>query len=294
MTPLTWQTTRHSIDLRQPRVMGIVNATPDSFSDGGLHADAPSAQAHCEQLLRDGAHILDIGGESTRPGARQPDAAEELARVLPVLRHAVTLGVPVSVDTSRPAVMQAALDLGVDIVNDVRALALPGALAVVAGHPRCGVCLMHMNGEPGVMQQSPHYAGDVVQVVAAWLGQRLAAVRAAGVSAQRITLDPGIGFGKLPAHNWALMQRQAELLALGQPLLLGWSRKSALGVLTGRPVHQRLAASVAAALAAVHQGASIVRVHDVAATVDALAVWAAAGLQRPGMPTDQPDHDTLA
>jgi dihydropteroate synthase len=285
-----WQTTRHRIDLRQPQVMGIVNATPDSFSDGGLHADAPSARAHCERLLRDGAHILDIGGESTRPGARQPDLPEELARVLPVLRHAVTLGVPVSVDTSRPEVMQAALDLGVDIINDVRSLARPGALAVVAAHPACGLCLMNMNGEPGVMQQAPHYDGDVVQGVATWLGQRLAEVQAAGVAAERITLDPGIGFGKLPVHNWALMQRQQELLALGRPLLLGWSRKSTLGALTGRPVGERLAASVAAALAAVQRGASVLRVHDVAETVDALKVWAAAGLPSPQQ-TDEPGRD---
>lgn len=286
-----WQTTRHRIDLRRPQVMGIVNATPDSFSDGGLHADAASAQAHCERLLRDGAHILDIGGESTRPGARQPDEGEELARVLPVLRHAVGLGVPVSVDTSRPAVMRAALDLGVDIVNDVRSLARPGALEAVAAHPACGVCLMHMQGEPGVMQQSPHYPGDVVQTVVDWLARRLAEVRAAGVAAERIALDPGIGFGKLPDHNWALMRRQRELLALGQPLLLGWSRKSTLGQLTGRPVGERLAASIAAALAAVQQGARIVRVHDVAETADALRVWAASGLIDP-LPDDQLPSDT--
>jgi dihydropteroate synthase len=273
-----WQTTRHAIDLRRPRVMGIVNVTPDSFSDGGHHADALSAQAHCDRLLRDGADILDIGGESTRPGAQQPDEAEELARVLPVLRHAVTLGVPVSVDTSRAAVMRAALDLGVDIINDVRSFTRPGALATVATHPTCGVCLMHMQGEPGEMQQSPRYEADVVQTVAAWLERRLAEVQAAGVAAQRITLDPGIGFGKLAEHNWALMRRQRELLQLGRPLLLGWSRKSSLGTLTGRPVGERLAGSVAAALAAVQQGARIVRVHDVAETVDALRVWAASGL----------------
>jgi dihydropteroate synthase len=283
-----WQTTRHRIPLQRPRVMGIVNATPDSFSDGGLHADAPSAQAHCDRLVRDGAHILDIGGESTRPGARAPDLAEELARVLPVLRHAVTLGVPVSVDTSRPEVMQAALDLGVDIINDVRSLGRPGALAVVAAHPACGVCLMHMLGEPVVMQQDPRYDGDVVQAVAQWLDARLAAVVAAGVARHRITLDPGIGFGKTPAHNWALLQRQDVLLALGQPLLVGWSRKSALGHLTGRPVGERLPASLAAALAAVQRGAHVLRVHDVAATVDALQVWAAAGL--PATPSPQGQH----
>lgn len=273
-----WQTTRFRIDLSRPQVMGIVNATPDSFSDGGQHAAPGAAQARCEQLLREGADILDIGGESTRPGARQPDADEELARVLPVLRHAVTLGVPVSVDTSAPEVMRAALDLGVDIINDVRALARPDALAAVAAHPACGMCLMHMRGEPGVMQRSPHYEGDVVLEVVAWLRHRLAEVRLTGVASDRIVLDPGIGFGKTPAHNWALLQRQAELLALGQPLLVGWSRKSTLGALTGRAVDQRLASSVAAALACAQRGAQVLRVHDVAATVDALMVWAAAGL----------------
>ena len=273
-----WQTSRFLIDLRRPQVMGIVNVTPDSFSDGGRHADADAAKAHCDRLLREGADILDIGGESTRPGARQPGLDEELARVLPVLRHAVTLGVPVSVDTSRPEVMSAALDLGVDIVNDVRSLARPGALAVVAGHASCGVCLMHMQGEPGSMQRSPHYDGDVVDLVVGWLRQRLQEVRAAGVAPSRISLDPGIGFGKTPDHNWALLRRQAELLALGQPLLLGWSRKSTLGELTGRPVGERLVPSVAAALACVQRGGHVVRVHDVAATVDAMKVWHAAGL----------------
>ena len=272
-----WQTARFRITLDQPRVMGIVNVTPDSFSDGGQHDDATAAMAHCEQLLQDGADILDIGGESTRPGARAPDLAEELDRVVPVLRHAVTLGVPVSVDTSRPEVMQAALDLGVDIVNDVRALQRPGAMAVVASHPLAGICLMHMRGEPGSMQQQTSY-GDVLTEVCSFLAARLADAVGAGVALHRIALDPGIGFAKTPDHNWALLQRQTELLAMGQPLLVGWSRKSTLGVLTGRPVADRLAASVAAALAAVQRGAHIVRVHDVAATVDALRVWRAAGL----------------
>ena len=273
-----WQTTRFRIDLGRPRVMGIVNVTPDSFSDGGRHHDPASAMAHCELLLREGADMLDIGGESTRPGARAPGLAEELARVLPVLRHAVTLGVPVSVDTSRPEVMSAALGLGVDIVNDVRSLTRPGALAAVAGHGLCGICLMHMQGEPGSMQHSPQYSGDGVDDVVAWLRARLHLVQASGVARDRITLDPGIGFGKTPAHNWALLRRQADLLALGQPLLLGWSRKSTLGALTGRPVADRLVPSVAAALAGVQRGAQVVRVHDVAATVDALKVWRAAGL----------------
>ena len=273
-----WQTSRFRIDLGRPRVMGIVNVTPDSFSDGGQHHDPAAAMAHCEQLLREGADMLDIGGESTRPGARAPGLAEELARVVPVLRHAVSLGVPVSVDTSRPEVMTAALGLGVDIVNDVRSLARPGALAAVAGHALCGICLMHMQGEPGSMQRAPQYSGDGVDDVVAWLHARLQVVQASGVARDRITLDPGIGFGKTPAHNWALLRRQADLLALGQPLLLGWSRKSTLGTLTGRSVADRLVPSVAAALACVQRGAQVVRVHDVAATVDALKVWQAAGL----------------
>ena len=273
-----WQTSRFRIDLGRPRVMGIVNVTPDSFSDGGQHHDPAAAMAHCEQLLREGADMLDIGGESTRPGARAPGLAEELARVVPVLRHAVSLGVPVSVDTSRPEVMTAALGLGVDIVNDVRSLARPGALAAVAGHALCGICLMHMQGEPGSMQRAPQYSGDGVDDVVAWLHARLQVVQASGVARDRITLDPGIGFGKTPVHNWALLRRQADLLALGQPLLLGWSRKSTLGALTGRSVADRLVPSVAAALACVQRGAQVVRVHDVAATVDALKVWQAAGL----------------
>lgn len=273
-----WQTARYRIALNRPLVMGIVNVTPDSFSDGGQHADASAAMAHCDQLLVEGADILDIGGESTRPGARQPDLAEELARVTPVLRHAVGLGVPVSVDTSRPEVMREALALGVDIINDVRALARPGALAVVAGHAHCGVCLMHMQGEPGSMQVAPAYAGDVVAEISDWLARRLGQVRAAGVAADRITLDPGIGFGKTPEQNWTLLRQQRDFLRLGQPLLLGWSRKSTLGQLTGRPVGQRQVPSVAAALACVQQGARVLRVHDVADTVDALKVWRAAGL----------------
>ena len=274
-----WQTARFRIELDRVRVMGIVNVTPDSFSDGGRHADAASAGAHCERLLHEGADILDIGGESTRPGAATPAADEELARVLPVLRLACRLGVPVSVDTSQPVVMAAALDLGVDIVNDVRALVRPGSLQCVAQHPQAGVCLMHMRGEPAQMQTpgQTEYA-DVVAEVAVFLGQRAQALREAGVAADRIVIDPGIGFAKRPEHNLALLTRQAELLRLGYPLLAGWSRKSTLGAVTGRAVGERLPASLAAALAAVMQGARILRVHDVAATVDALKVWRAAGL----------------
>jgi dihydropteroate synthase len=269
-----WRTSRFAIDLSVPRVMGIVNVTPDSFSDGGQFARERDAIAHCEQLVGEGAHILDIGGESTRPGARTPSADVELARVLPVLRHALTLGVAVSVDTSEPRVIRAALDLGADIINDVRALQRPGALECVAAHPTAGVCLMHMQGEPGTMQAVPRYDDPVLEVVA-FLAARRDAALVAGIGFDRIALDPGIGFGKSAPHNLALLARQRELVSLGSPLLVGWSRKSTLGVVTGRDVGQRQHASVAAAVLAVERGARIVRVHDVAATVDALKVWCA-------------------
>ena len=269
------QTTRFRIDLSRPRVMGIVNATPDSFSDGGRNAAA--AQALCERLVAEGADLLDIGGESTRPGARAPGADEEWARVGPVLRHALGLGVPVSVDTSEPRVMQQALALGVDIVNDVRALRRPGAVETLAAHGSAGVCLMHMKGEPDTMQDLASYA-DVVSEVGGFLRDHALALQAAGVAHERIVIDPGIGFAKTDAPNWALLARQRELSALGWPLLVGWSRKSTLGRLTGRAESERLAASVAAALAAVQGGAALLRVHDVAATADAIRVWQAAGL----------------
>ena len=270
-----WQTTRFHIDLARAQVMGIVNVTPDSFSDGGLSADTAAAIRHCEQLIAEGADILDIGGESTRPGAVPVSAREELARVLPVLDAALTLGRPVSVDTYKAEVMREVLAHGADIVNDIQALQMPGALDVVAAHPDCGICLMHMRGDPLTMQQLPRY-DDVLAEVSTFLDQRLRACLARGVATERIVLDPGIGFGKSVAHNLELLRRQRELLALGRPLLVGWSRKSTLGTITGRDVSQRLAASVAAALAAVQAGASVVRVHDVAASVDALKVWAAA------------------
>lgn len=272
-----WQTTRFRIDLGRPRVMGIVNITPDSFSDGGQHASTAAALRHCERLVEEGADILDIGGESSRPGSEPVSLEDELARVLPVLREAARFGVPLSIDTYKPDVMRAALDLGVDIVNDIAALGRPGALEAVAAHPSCGVCLMHMRGEPKTMQAEEPVYGDVVAEVAAFLRERADAVRAAGLAAERIVLDPGIGFGKTSAHNLALLARQRELLPLGYPLLVGWSRKRTLGEVAGRPVGDRLAASVAAALASVHHGARIVRVHDVAATADALKVWGAAG-----------------
>lgn len=272
-----WQTTRFDIDLSRPRIMGIVNVTPDSFSDGGQYLGAKDALQQCERLVQEGADILDIGGESSRPGAPTLSPDEEWARLTEVLKAAVSLGVPVSVDTCKSEVMQRALDAGVDIINDIRALEAPGAEAVVASHARCGICLMHMQGDPASMQNRPTYP-DVVVEVKGYLRQRLDAMLALGVHPSRITLDPGIGFGKTPAHNVELLQRQETLLDLGRPLLLGWSRKSTLGQITGRPVEQRLVASVAAALASISRGARIVRVHDVAATADALKVWAAANL----------------
>ena len=272
--PMIWQTSRFSIDLARPQVMGIVNVTPDSFSDGGHHDSTAAALRHCEQLLQDGAHILDIGGESTRPGSPAVPLAEELARVVPLVRHAVGLGVPVSVDTYKPEVMQAVLDLGADIINDIWALRQPGAAAVVTAHPRCGVCLMHMHRDPQTMQTAP-MDGNVPLQVLSFLERSAQDLKALGVEKNRIVFDPGIGFGKTVAQNFALLARQPELLAAGYPLLAGWSRKSSLGAVTGRDVDQRMVPSVAAAVLAVERGASIVRVHDVRDTVAALAVWQA-------------------
>jgi dihydropteroate synthase len=266
-----WQTSRHLIDLTSPKVMGIVNVTPDSFSDGGRYASTRAAVAHCEQLLAEGADILDIGGESTRPGTPPVPLEEELARVLPVLREVVGLGVPISVDTYKPEVMREALDHGADIINDILALRRPGAREAVAGHRLCGVCLMHMHGEPRTMQQSP-MEGDAVSQVLALLRQASLALQEAGLDHRRIAWDPGIGFGKTVDQNFALLARQHELLAAGYPLVVGWSRKSSLGSVTGLPVDERLSASVAAALLAVERGAHVVRVHDVKQTVAALKV----------------------
>jgi dihydropteroate synthase len=270
-----WQTSRFDIDLTQPKIMGIVNVTPASFSDGGQHAGTRAALAHCEQLLKDGAHILDIGGESTRPGSPAVPLDEELARVLPVVREAAKLGVPLSVDTYKPEVMRAVLDEGADIINDIWALRQGDALKVVASHPRCGVCLMHMHRDPQTMQVAP-MQGDVVPLVVAFLRQRVDALRTLNVAAERIVLDPGIGFGKTVEQNFSLLARQQELLVEGYPLLAGWSRKSSLGAVTGRDVPaERVSASVAAALLAVDRGGRVVRVHDVRETGDVLAVWAA-------------------
>ena len=275
-----WQTTRFAIDLGRPQVMGIVNVTPDSFSDGGAHASTGAALRHCEQLIGEGADILDIGGESTRPGSPAVPLEEELARVVPVVREAVKLRVPVSVDTYKPEVMRAVLELGADIVNDIWALRRPGALEVVAAHPTCGVCLMHMHRDPQTMQVAP-MSGDVVPTVREFLEAQARALRARGVQAERIVLDPGIGFGKTAQQNFALLARQGELLASGLPLLAGWSRKSSLGAVTGiEAAGERMVPSVAAAVLAVDKGAAIVRVHDVRETVAALAVWRAMNRER--------------
>ena len=263
-----WTTSRYAIDLTRPQVMGIVNATPDSFSDGGTHASTAGALRHCEQLLKDGADILDVGGESTRPGAPAVSLEDELARVLPVVRGAVTMGVPVSVDTYKAGVMQAVLDQGADIVNDIWALRQPGAAAVVAQHPRCGVCLMHMHRDPQTMQVEP-MSGDVLAQVLLFLERRADILRALDVDLTRIVLDPGIGFGK------TVLARQQALLAAGYPILAGGSRKSSLGAVSGLDAPQRMVPSVAAAVLAVDRGARVVRVHDVRDTVAALRVWSA-------------------
>ncbi len=285
---MPWQTSRFQIDLSAPKVMGIVNVTPDSFSDGGQRASTVAALRHCEQLILDGADILDIGGESTRPGAQPLSLDDELSRVLPVVRAAVGLGVPVSVDTYKPQVMQAVLDLGVDIINDIWALrwhdgsGVPNAHQVVADHPNCGVCLMHMHLEPQTMQVQP-MQGDVVPQVLSFLELAAQYLCGIGVKKTRIMLDPGIGFGKTVAQNFSLLARQAELLSAGYPLLLGWSRKSSLAGMTAGSAsaqsltpQERLAPSLAAALLAVQRGASVLRVHDVKETVQALRVLAAA------------------
>jgi dihydropteroate synthase len=291
---MKWNTTRFLVDLTTPKVMGIVNVTPDSFTDGGQHASTSTALRHCEKLLKDGADILDIGGESTRPGALPVSQQDELARLLPVVREAVTMGVPVSVDTYKPEVMQAALDLGADIINDIWALRwrksgrnplepFVTGMQVVSGHPECGVCLMHMHREPATMQIVP-MEGDVVSQVISFLERAALDLEGLGVHRSRIVVDPGIGFGKTVAQNFALLSRQRDLLASGYPLLAGWSRKSSLAAVTGMPaspppgspdVHERMVPSIVAAVLAVERGASIVRVHDVRETVQALKVLSA-------------------
>ena len=269
-----WQTSRFRIDLSTPQVMGILNLTPDSFSDGGQWLSVNDALARAQQMLKDGAHMLDVGGESTRPGAPAVSLQEELSRVIPVLKELVRLGVPVSIDTYKSAVMQAALDLGVDIVNDVWALRQAGALQAVASHPACGVCVMHMHRDPQSMQTQP-MLGDAWPEVLAFLQARCQALENSGVHAERVLVDPGIGFGKTQAQNFSLLARQSELLSLGYPVLAGWSRKSALAQVTHGVLDapsDRVSASVAAAVLAIERGASVVRVHDVKETAQAVRV----------------------
>lgn len=269
-----WQTTRFQLDLARPLVMGIVNVTPDSFSDGGQHDQAVAALAHAERLLKEGAHVLDIGGESSRPGAPALSEEEEWRRIEPVLTECLRWQVPISLDTYKPAIMRRALGLGVDIINDIWALRQPGAVSAVADSV-CGVCVMHMHGEPQTMQLQP-LQGDAMQAVRAFLQERVSVLAAAGVVNERIALDPGVGFGKTVEQNFSLLAQQAALQLPGHPWLVGWSRKSSLGAVTGLDLSQRLVPSVAAAVLAVERGAHIVRVHDVAETVAALAVWQAA------------------
>ena len=253
--------------------MGIVNVTPDSFSDGGQYSTHGQALAHAQRLIEEGADILDIGGESTRPGAADVPLAAELDRVVPLIESLASAGIPLSVDTSKPGVMQAALDAGAAIVNDVYALRAPGALDVVAASD-CGLVLMHMQGVPRTMQVEPRY-DDVVAEVAGFLQQRLAALQAAGVKRERIALDPGFGFGKTVEHNFTLLRELPRLGALGCAVVAGLSRKSMLGAVTGRALGERATASVVGAVLAVERGARVVRVHDVAATRDGLRVWEA-------------------
>jgi dihydropteroate synthase len=263
----------HVFDRSRPRVMGILNVTPDSFSDAGRHFDLQRALEHARVMHADGADLVDVGGESTRPGAREVPVDEELARVLPVVERLAAAGIAVSVDTSKPDVMRAAIAAGASMINDVRALRAPGALEAVAGSD-VGVCLMHMQGEPATMQVDPRY-DDVVAEVRDFLAARAQACRAAGIAPSRIAIDPGFGFGKTLEHNVALLDGLPALAVLGYPVVAGLSRKGSLGAITGRPAGERLAASLAAALAAVAHGASMVRVHDVRETVDALKVWTA-------------------
>ena len=281
-----WQTTRFRLDLSKPWVMGIVNVTPDSFSDGGQHPQATAAIAHAERLLHEGAHILDIGGESSRPGAAAVDAATEWARIQAVVKAAVGWQVPVSVDTCKPAVMRLALDAGADIINDIWALRQTGAAEVVAAHGQCGVCLMHMHAEPATMQVHP-MVGAAMGVVKDFLQHHAQRLGALGVARERVLLDPGIGFGKTVTQNFEFLARQAELLELGHGLLLGWSRKSSLGAVTDLPVDQRIVPSVAAAVLALERGARVLRVHDVADTMAAVKVWVAAQ-PSPGPDTPEP------
>ncbi len=281
--PVRLQCGRHLLDLDAPVVMGILNVTPDSFSDGGRFAGVPEALAQAERMAAEGAAIIDVGGESTRPGAAPVDAGEELRRVIPVIeRLASSLAVPVSVDTQKPAVMRAAIAAGASMVNDVAALRAPGAIEAVADSD-VAVCLMHMQGEPRTMQLAPRY-DDLLAEVRGFLRERVARCVAAGIARSRLVVDPGFGFGKTLAHNLELLRRLGEIAADGIPVLAGLSRKSLIGALTGRDNADRLAGSVALATIAARNGARIVRAHDVGPTVDALRIAMAldAELGQPG------------
>ncbi len=262
---------RFRLTLDRPLIMGVINVTPDSFSDGGRFFSAAAAVAHARQLIAEGADLLDVGGESTRPGAAPVTLDEERRRVLPVLEELADAGVPLSVDTQKPELMREAVAAGAAMVNDVNGFQAPGALAAVAGS-NCAICIMHKQGNPQTMQQAPQYA-DVVVEVRDYLQQRVAAAVQSGIAGDRIVIDPGFGFGKTLEHNLELLRQLDAIAALHVPVLAGLSRKSMIGKLTGRESGDRLAGSIAAALFAVQRGAAIVRVHDVAATRDALAVW---------------------
>lgn len=268
-----FQCGRFEFDLERPLVMGIVNVTPDSFSDGGLHESAEAAIEHALQLIDEGADILDLGGESTRPGAQPVYIEQEQQRLLPVIEALRDCGVPLSIDTFKPAVMRAVLDAGADMINDIYGFTQPGAMDAVASS-NCGLCIMHMKGEPRTMQSAPHYV-DLLGEVKAFLDQQAQRLLALGVEPARVVFDPGFGFGKTANQNYLLLRELASLRTSSYPLLTGLSRKSMIGAATGRPVTDRLPGSLAGALACVARGAAIVRVHDVAATVDALRVWQA-------------------
>lgn len=267
-----WTCGRFEFNLERPILMGIVNVTPDSFSDGGQHDQTDTAIAHARQLIAQGAHILDIGGESTRPGAASVTLEIELARIMPVLDALKDSGAAISIDTCKAEVMRAVLAGGADMINDVTGMRTAQARAVVAQHPHCGVCVMHMQGEPRTMQQNPHYE-DVVREVHQALLHQAYTLQESGVDRARISIDPGLGFGKTLAQNYQLIAGLETIASSGYPVVFGASRKSMLGAVTGQSVDQRLAGSLAAALAGVAHGAAVLRVHDVAETRDALMVW---------------------
>ena len=266
---------KYALATERPLVMGIVNVTPDSFADGGLHCEPRAAIAHARKLIEEGADLIDIGGESSRPGAKPTSLSEELDRVLPVIEALARDGVPISIDTQKPEVMRIAISVGASMVNDINALQAPGAVQAIAAS-KVAICLMHKRGDPESMQQNPAYA-DVVLEVQAFLKARAEALLAAGIGAERIVIDPGFGFGKTVAHNLRLLRNLDAFLPLGFVVLAGMSRKSTLGTITGRVVQERLASSLAAALLAAQKGAKILRVHDVKETVDVIKIWQALG-----------------